>query len=128
MQVGIYFYYFILFFQLKTAIENEIKCYPLNAQTPAVPVGYELDKIQKEKEKEKEQLKNLKNAKEDLAMSSIFEGKTISIEPDSTGQGIRIKIVPEQSENKRAFTQIAKQFLTGEYCLTGVILNLIGMT
>ena len=90
----------------------------MNAQTPAVPVGYELDRIQKEKEKEKEQLKSLKEEKNELG--SIFEGKRISIETDSTGQGIRIKIVPE-SENKRAFTQIARQFLTGEYCLTGVI-------
>lgn len=103
-------------FKLKTAVENEIKCYPMNAQTPAVPVGYELDRIQKEKEKEKEQLKSLKEEKNELG--SIFEGKRISIETDSTGQGIRIKIVPE-SENKRAFTQIARQFLTGEYCLTG---------
>lgn len=117
---NVFIFYFIL--QLKTAIENEIKCYPMNAQSPVVPKGFELDNIKKEKEKEKERLKHAKDVDENI--EALFEGKTIRIEPDISGQGLRINIVSPKSENKRAFTQIARQFLTGEYCLTGVSFTL----
>lgn len=85
-----------------------------------MPKGFELDNIKNEREKEKERLKHSKDVDENL--EALFEGKTIRIEPDISGQGLRINIVSPKSENKRAFTQIARQFLTGEYCLTGVSL------
>lgn len=83
-----------------------------------MPKGYELDTIKKERDREKERLKFAKDVDDHL--ETLFEGKTIRIEPDISGQGLRINIVSPKSENKRAFTQIARQFLTGEYCLTGV--------
>ena len=95
---------------MKAAVENEIKCYPLE-QSPTIPQGYQLNDIQNE-------IKSRKNLKDALkSTDNLFEGQTIFIDSNFGGKNFRINIVPE---SESISSHISKQFLSGEYCLTGV--------
>ena len=89
----------------------------MSPQTPIVPRGFQLNEIQNE-------IKARKTLAEAFAQEaeSLFEGKTILIDNSNFGKGLRINIVPE-SETPSVNSQISKQFLSGDYCLTGVCLN-----
>lgn len=84
----------------------------MNAQSPIVPHGFQLNDIQNEIKAQKSIKEALKNP------DALFEGKTILIDNANFGKGLRISIVPEPEVG--ITSKISQQFLSGEYCLTGV--------